>query len=89
MKRSCGGTIRIRISVHADNIAITVQDDGVGMDEAQLQRILERRAEHAGVGLINTDLRLKRHFGTGLHIKSTLGKGTEVTFRARLLAKPK
>jgi len=89
MKRSRGGTVRIRISVHADDVAITVQDDGVGMDEAQLQRLLERRAEHAGVGLINTDLRLKRHFGTGLDIKSTLGEGTEVTFRARLLAKPK
>jgi len=89
MKRSRGGTVRIRISVHADDVEITVQDDGVGMDEAQLQRLLERRAEHAGVGLINTDLRLKRHFGTGLDIKSTLGEGTEVTFRARLLAKPK
>ncbi|OOC64071.1 hybrid sensor histidine kinase/response regulator [Paenibacillus ihbetae] len=89
MKRSCGGTVRIRISVRADDVAITVQDDGVGMDEAQLQQLLDRRAEHAGVGLINTDLRLKRHFGTGLHIKSTLGEGTEVTFRARLLAKPK
>ncbi|EHB65994.1 hybrid sensor histidine kinase/response regulator [Paenibacillus lactis] len=89
MKRSCGGKVRIRISVQADDVEITVQDDGVGMDEAQLQRILERRAEHAGVGLINTDLRLKRHFGTGLLIKSTLGEGTEVTFRARLFAKPK
>lgn len=89
MKQTRGGTIWIRISLHTTYAEIMVQDDGVGMDEAQLQRILERRAEHAGVGLINTDLRLKRHFGTGLLIKSTLGEGTEVTFRARLFAKPK
>lgn len=84
MKRSRGGNIHIRISVHNSHAEITVQDDGVGMDEAQLQRILERSADHSsGVGLINTDQRLKRHFGTGLHIKSTLGQGTVVTFYVR------
>lgn len=84
MKRSRGGNIHIRISVHNSHAEITVQDDGVGMDEAQLQRVLERSADHSsGVGLINTDQRLKRHFGTGLHIKSTLGQGTVVTFYVR------
>ncbi|MGG3280556.1 ATP-binding protein [Paenibacillus solani] len=84
MKRSRGGNIYIRISVHNSHAEITVQDDGVGMDEAQLQRILERKADHSsGVGLINTDQRLKRHFGTGLQIKSTLGQGTVVTFYVR------
>ena len=85
MKRTYGGTIHIRISVHATHAEITVQDDGIGMDEAQLQRILERTANHqSGVGLINTDQRLKRHFGTGLHIQSRLGEGTRVTFHARI-----
>jgi len=84
MKRSRGGNIHIRISVHNSHAEITIQDDGVGMDEAQLQRILERSADHSsGVGLINTDQRLKRHFGTGLHIRSTLGQGTVVTFNVR------
>ncbi|MGG4342362.1 ATP-binding protein [Paenibacillus lautus] len=84
MKRTRGGEIHIRISVHDTLTEITVQDNGIGMDEVQLQRILERKAErNSGVGLINTDQRLKRHFGTGLHIKSTLGKGTKVTFYVR------
>ncbi|KOP65916.1 histidine kinase [Bacillus sp. FJAT-18019] len=84
MKRSRGGNIHIRISVHNSHAEITVQDDGIGMDEAQLQRILERKTDHSsGVGLINTDQRLKRHFGTGLQIKSTLGQGTVVTFYVR------
>ncbi|SMF92913.1 Putative regulator of cell autolysis [Paenibacillus uliginis N3/975] len=81
MRRIRGGKIFIRISVYETHAEITVEDDGIGMDEAQLQRILERKADgKSGVGLINTDQRLKRHFGTGLHIKSTLGTGTRVTF---------
>jgi len=81
MKRTRGGKISIRISVHETHAEITVEDDGVGMDEAQLQRILQSKADkRSGVGLINTDQRLKRHFGTGLHIQSTLGTGTRVTF---------
>lgn len=84
MKRTRGGEISIRISVHDTLTEITVQDNGVGMDEIQLQRVLERNADRSsGVGLINTHQRLKRHFGTGLHIKSTLGKGTKVTFYVR------
>ena len=82
MKRACGGTITIRISV-VDTIAtIVVEDDGVGMDDVTLQNILERKTKsRSGVGLINTDKRLKRHFGTGLLIKSTIGKGTSVSFK--------
>lgn len=84
MKRARGGKILIRISVYETHAEITVEDDGVGMDELQLQRILERKVDgKSGVGLINTDLRLKRHFGTGLHIKSELGIGTRVTFHVR------
>lgn len=81
MKRNRGGTILIRIVVNETHAEITVEDDGDGIDEAQLQRILERKADsRSGVGLINTDQRLQRHFGTGLHITSTLGTGTKVTF---------
>lgn len=81
MKRTRGGKLIIRIAVYESHTKITVEDDGVGMNEAQLQRILERRADRSsGVGLINTDQRLKRHFGSGLHIESALGEGTKVTY---------
>ncbi|WP_439116910.1 sensor histidine kinase [Paenibacillus aquistagni] len=81
MKRAQGGTITIRVSVLENRAEIIVEDDGVGMDEQQLQRILDRKADNkSGVGLINTDQRLKRSFGTGLQITSTLGAGTKVTF---------
>ncbi|WP_307400329.1 hybrid sensor histidine kinase/response regulator [Paenibacillus anaericanus] len=81
MKRSRGGKILIRISVYEAHAEITIEDDGDGIDEVQLQRILDRKADsRSGVGLINTDQRLKRHFGKGLNIKSKLGTGTKVTF---------
>ena len=82
MKRIRGGKVLIYVSVYETYVEISVEDDGVGMDEDQVQRLLERKAEsRSGVGFINTDLRLKRHFGTGLHIKSTPGIGTTVSFK--------
>ncbi|WP_420330222.1 ATP-binding protein [Paenibacillus contaminans] len=84
MKRTEGGKIVIRISVYETYAEITVEDDGVGMEDGLLQRILERKADSSsGVGLINTNQRLIRHFGTGLRIQSAFGKGTSVTFHVR------
>lgn len=84
MKRTIGGKITIRIADFETYAEISVEDDGVGMDDFQLQQILDRKADsRSGVGLINTDQRLKRHFGTGLQIKSTLGVGTTVSFQVR------
>ncbi|WP_254634771.1 ATP-binding protein [Paenibacillus sp. GbtcB18] len=84
MNRPRGGKIVIRVSVYGTHTEITVEDDGIGMDKDQLQRILERKADSSsGVGLINTDQRLKRHFGTGLDIHSTADSGTKVTFHVR------
>ncbi|WP_340026846.1 ATP-binding protein [Paenibacillus sp. FSL K6-1096] len=85
MKRKRGGSIQIRITVMKTHAEITVEDDGDGMNELQLQRILERNPDSSsGVGLINTDQRLKRHFGTGLNILSTPDEGTAVTFQVPL-----
>lgn len=85
MKRKRGGSIVIRISCVETRAEITIKDDGVGMDEVQLQRLLERhKGSDSGIGLINTDQRLKRHFGTGLHITSSLDAGTTVTFHVPL-----
>jgi len=84
MKRVRGGRIDIRIAVHDTHTEVTVEDDGIGMDEEQLERLLERKPDsQSGVGLINTDQRLKRHFGTGLQISSVPGKGTKVIFHVR------
>ncbi|MBE1556539.1 ATP-binding protein [Sporosarcina limicola] len=81
MKRSRGGKILIRISNYETYAEISVEDDGIGMDEGLLQRVPGRRSNTgSGVGLLNTDLRLKRHFGKGLQIISKPGHGTSVSF---------
>lgn len=83
-KRSRGGTIEIRLEHAGDFLEVTVEDDGVGMDEHTLQRLLDPEPSlSAGVGLKNTDLRLKQHFGTGLRIESAPDQGTKVSFVVR------
>jgi sensor histidine kinase YesM len=46
-----------------------------------MERLLVRRSETStGIGLLNTDLRLKQHYGKGLQIKSDLNQGTAISF---------
>ncbi|GGG78816.1 ATP-binding protein [Paenibacillus radicis (ex Gao et al. 2016)] len=82
MKRSRGGNIHIRLTNYDTYAEIAVTDDGVGMDEHTLQQVLVKQSDHAtGIGLLNTDLRLKRQYGRGLQIKSVPGEGTSISFR--------
>jgi len=81
MTRAQGGIINIRISNDENAIEISVSDNGVGMNEERvLQQLEGRKGYDSGVGLINTNTRLKRLYGTGLQIKSKLGEGTTIAF---------
>ena len=69
-----------------ENLVITVQDNGAGMDAESMKRLLEqndmKRVESGiSIGILNVSARLKRLFGEkyGLHIESTAGEGTTVT----------
>jgi sensor histidine kinase YesM len=81
-RRSRGGTIRIRTEAVDGGVEIVVSDDGVGMDAERLRSFSRPRPEAGdGIGLRNIDRRLKQLYGTGLHIRSEPGTGTEVVFR--------
>ncbi|MFJ7886925.1 ATP-binding protein [Lysinibacillus xylanilyticus] len=81
LPRENGGNIHIRIVDYDTYIEITVSDDGIGMDNTTMERLLVRRSETStGIGLLNTDLRLKQHYGKGLQIKSDLNQGTAISF---------
>ncbi|HAM81967.1 hybrid sensor histidine kinase/response regulator [Ornithinibacillus bavariensis] len=81
LKRPAGGTLHIRIHQVQDAITITVEDDGIGMDEIKLKKILERKANQKnGIGLYNTNKRLKQLYGQGLLIESRPNEGTKVSF---------
>ncbi|WP_246096090.1 ATP-binding protein [Paenibacillus sinopodophylli] len=81
LSQSKGGTLRIRIEQDMGIIHVSVSDDGIGMDELQLSKILSPVGkEKKGIGLLNTHSRLVRLYGAGLSIKSKPGEGTTVSF---------
>ncbi len=81
-----GGTVTLRARVDplARMTAVTVRDDGVGMDAATLARA--RAGEGGGVGLRNIGERLATLFGEryGLDVRSAPGAGTTVDLRLPL-----
>lgn len=81
MKRIRGGTVEIRIENHPTFTTIAVADDGVGISKELMSRILNEKTKiGSGIGLINTNRRLKRIYGHGLEITSSVNHGTEVKF---------
>jgi len=81
-RRPGAGTVRIRIASHADGIEVAVSDDGAGMDEDKLAELLNLRTEsQGGIGLRNTERRLRQRYGRGLQVDSRPGEGTTVRFR--------
>lgn len=82
LPRSRGGRITIQITDANHHIDISIIDNGVGMNETDIRRVLEApSAGDAGIGLRNTDRRLKQLYGRGLHVHSVPEQGTTVTFQ--------
>lgn len=83
LRRNRGGTVRIRVRDLGDYAEISVEDNGVGFDSELLRGVLyprETPGKKSGVGLANTDRRLKQLFGKGLQIQGAPGQGTVVSF---------
>lgn len=81
LKRVNGGMICIRMTDCESYYQISIIDDGVGMKQEKADEILhEHPSKVAGIGLANTNRRLKRRYGKGLMISSKAGHGTIVTF---------
>lgn len=81
LKKARGGTIIIQASEEqAGGIRISVRDDGAGMSPATVNRLLDDSAPASGIGLRNTDRRLKQLYGRGLTITSKPGEGSDVSF---------
>ncbi|WP_165972397.1 hybrid sensor histidine kinase/response regulator [Paenibacillus piri] len=84
MKRNRGGTVRIAAEDRGDYVEIQVSDDGVGFDEKILNQVLQDQSETSdGIGLRNTNRRLRQIYGSGLDIVSITDLGTKITFQAR------
>lgn len=82
LQRISGGAIDIRITNYETYYEVIIQDDGVGMTSEKVKDLLkEFPSNKSGIGLANTNRRLKRLFGKGLEITSVPAEGTIVKFQ--------
>ncbi len=76
------GEIKIRIAQVQDNLRITVEDNGVGIDEEILGNILQKdKGEKQGhIGLANVHSRIRLIYGAeyGIQVESRKGEYTRV-----------
>lgn len=81
LKHVHGGRVSINIIEHDTYFEIAICDDGVGMSDEKVQQILSDDPDTSeGVGVTNTNRRLKKLFRKGLSITSQPGQGTTVSF---------
>ena len=77
------GMIRVTGERAGDVLRLTVEDNGVGLDEEALKALREslKEGRRAGHGLCNVHRRIRLYGGEdyGLSIESTPGRGTRVT----------
>lgn len=79
------GNITVLIKDNGDEIAISIEDDGVGMSFEQLSRLQEGLPEtekegYSQIGVRNVDRRIRLHYGSQyfLRIASEINQGTTI-----------
>jgi sensor histidine kinase YesM len=72
-----GGTVHLIVRRSEHGLEITVEDDGVGMDEQTL--VMLENGHAAGIGIGNVNRRLQMKYGRKLDISSRVGAGTQIT----------
>jgi len=84
-KVTMNGKIDITIKNVHDGIEISVEDNGVGFDEVEIEQIMEMKKAHkvdSGVGMYNVNQRLISLLGeeASLHIERLPKRGSRVYF---------
>ncbi|WP_234414413.1 hybrid sensor histidine kinase/response regulator [Paenibacillus sp. CAA11] len=81
LSRSKGGKVSLHITQHSNFVSFSVIDDGIGMEEGKVAELLAPSSNgRRGIGILNTDRRLKQRYGQGLTITSHIGQGTHISF---------
>jgi two-component system sensor histidine kinase YesM len=91
-KKGTKGFIRIFAFKQGDKVIVRVEDNGVGMDEFQVQTIMSRHLPKEGIRSIGTysvQQRLSLYFGEeyGISVQSILAEGTTVDLSLPMLPK--
>lgn len=81
LQRINGGTICVQIKRLETQYQIIIADNGAGMKQEKIAQILNEHPSKAmGVGVANTNRRLKKLYGKGLVIESKIDEGTKIMF---------
>jgi two-component system sensor histidine kinase ChiS len=76
-----GGTVIISVKELENSvISFIVEDNGSGMSEHKLKKVMQSDVDKRGVGLWNISQRIKLLYGKNIHIQSAEGLGTTVSF---------
>lgn len=88
-KNENGGLVTVKAWQEDNQVFFAVKDNGIGMTQAQIMRIIKDNDEHvlpkkshsSGIGAGNVLQRLKLAYGDEafMQIESAIGKGTEIT----------
>jgi sensor histidine kinase YesM len=78
LPKNGGGRVEISINRAGKFVRFSVRDNGVGMETEKLETI--KKNYGSGIGLFNIHRRLKKLYGKGLSIRSSIGAGTEITW---------
>lgn len=83
LKEDGRGLLRItgQLDPGEESVVLTVEDNGVGMEQEKAQRVLTEHSEGYGVRNVNERIRLCYGEEYSLRIESAPGKGTKVWIR--------
>lgn len=73
-RKSEGGKIDVEVKRDKNNVLIVIKDNGAGMDKKTMADIMD--GSNPGIGISNTNERLKRYYNTEISVNSVEGVGT-------------
>lgn len=79
LRHRSDGTVSITITENNDDYSVSISDNGIGMDKEYVKQILDYNTSE-GLGVSNTNRRLKRLYNQELVIVSEPNKGTTISF---------
>lgn len=80
LKKAETGDVWLIISEDDDCVLFEVKDNGVGMTEKMVQKLLHENGIPNSIGISNINKRLCRYYGKGLEIISQPNRGTLIQF---------
>lgn len=90
MQKEDGGTVKIILKQKDNEIEICVEDNGVGMSQDTMEKILLKKKcfdkysvnkTNTGIGVCNINDRLNRFYCEKIYLESKEGEGTKVYFK--------